>query len=201
MNRRFFIAGGLAAPALIQPNTAWAEKASLSDLSAYLNTLKTAKGEFVQRNPDGSKSKGTYYIHRPGRMRFDYTAPNNSLVVVSGGAILVVDRKSNTAPKQYPIANTPLGLILARNVDLSQKGMVFDHTSKGNTTSVYARDPKKPKIGTIKVTFTHDPILLNNWVITDQSGKKTKMTLKTMTKGGRLKSSLFDLDKARKEAR
>lgn len=201
MNRRFFIAGGLAAPALIQASPVWAEKQSLEALSEYLNTLKTAKGDFTQRNPDGSKSKGTFYIHRPGRMRFDYTAPDNSLVVVSGGAVLVVDRKSNTAAKQYPISNTPLGLLLAKNVDLSKKGMVFKHTTKANTTSIYAKDPGKPKIGTIKVTFTHDPIVLNNWIITDQSGKKTQMQLKSLTKGLKLKRSLFDLDAARKEAR
>lgn len=199
MDRRLFIAGSLAAPFIAKP--ALAEKQSLKALSAYMNTLKTAQGTFTQRNPDGSRSKGTFYLHRPGRMRFEYEQPNNSLVVVNSGSVLILDKKSNTAPKQYPITNTPLSILLAKNVNLAQKGMVYKHTSKANTTSIYARDPKRPKIGTIKVTFTHDPIVLNNWLITDETGKKTQMQLKSLKKGLRLNRKLFDLAAARKLAK
>lgn len=201
MDRRDFIIGGLAAPAILTANPVWAAKASLDELNTYLATLKTAQGNFTQRNPDGSRSTGTFYLHRPGRMRFEYKSPNNSLVVVNAGSVLVVDRKSNTAPKQYPISETPLGLLVAKNVDLNRKGMVFKHTSKSNTTSIWVRDPKKPKVGSMKVTFTHDPIVLNNWIVTDQSGKRTQMQLKSLKKGLRLKKSLFNFDKARAEAR
>lgn len=201
MKRRHFISGAIAAPFILSGNSVLAAKQSLEDLSDYMNTLTTAKGTFVQRNPDGSRSNGQFYMHRPGRMRFEYESPNNSLVVVSGGAVLVLDKKSNTAAKQYPIGQSPLSLLLAKEVDLTRKGLVYKHTTQSNTTTIHARDPKNPKVGTIQVTFTHDPIVLNNWIITDQSGKRTKMTLKSLTKGGRIPSKLFDMKAARKLAK
>ena len=52
-----------------------ADKLPLNAISGYLNDLKTAKGEFTQINDDGSISTGTIYIKRPGKVRFEYNAP------------------------------------------------------------------------------------------------------------------------------
>ncbi len=53
-----------------------AEQLPLSAVSSYLNSLKTAEGEFTQINDDGSISTGTIYIKRPGKVRFEYNAPD-----------------------------------------------------------------------------------------------------------------------------
>ena len=56
----------------------------LDDISAYLNKMTTAKTAFSQINPDGTISKGTLYIKRPGRMRFEYAPPSAALVMAGG---------------------------------------------------------------------------------------------------------------------
>lgn len=192
MKRRIILTGLLSGLALALPNASFAKSLTLADVSAYLQGLTTAKGRFTQVNPDGSKSFGTFYLHRPGRMRFEYDEPNPALVVAGTGALSVFDKKSNAGPQVYPLRKTPLNVFLERKIDLANNGMVIDHSVTSKYTSVTAQDPEHPEYGRIKLVFTPGPTALREWVITDQSGQKTRIVLGQMQTGMRLSSSLFD---------
>jgi outer membrane lipoprotein-sorting protein len=169
-----------------------ADLVSLNDLSAYLNGLGTAEGRFTQINADGSVATGDIYLHRPGRIRFDYEG--GDLTVIAGGQqVAIFDGRANTAPEQYPLAQTPLNLILARNVDLAGSGMVVGHLADGIATRVIAQDPDRPEIGTIELVFVADPVALRQWIITDGTGAQTTLVLGEMTQGARLPASLFNI--------
>ena len=169
-----------------------ADLLSLDALSAYLNGLTTAEGSFTQINADGTVATGDIYLHRPGRMRFDYAG--DELVVIAGGQqVAIFDGRSNTPPEQYPLAQTPLNLILARNVDLAASGKVVGHMFDGIATRVTAQDPNRPEIGTIELIFTDNPVELRQWIITDTSGAQTTLVLVAMVQGGRLPASLFNI--------
>jgi outer membrane lipoprotein-sorting protein len=170
-----------------------AQEIPLADLSAYLNSLTTAEATFSQQNADGSVSTGHLYIHRPGRARFEYDPPDRSLVIASSGSVGVFDPKSNTPPAQYPLGRTPLNLILARNIDLSQARMVVSHQAVADRTVVVAEDPEHPDYGTIALVFSANPIALRQWVVTDDSGGQTTVTLSKLTMGGVMHDSLFDM--------
>ena len=172
---------------------AFAEKISLGELSRYLNALQTAEAEITQVNSDGTISTGKVFIKRPGRVRFEYAPPDKTLVMAGGGQVAIFDAKSNQPPEQYPLARTPLNLILAPNVDLSRAKMVVGHTSDDKTTTIVAQDPEHPEYGTIKLIFTAAPTELRQWVITDSSGAQTTVILGDLTKGVDLKASLFSI--------
>jgi outer membrane lipoprotein-sorting protein len=196
MNRREFTrrlgAAFAAAGMVATPFPALAKPLSLDDVSTYLQGLTTAKGRFTQINPDGSKSFGTFFLHRPGRMRFEYDAPNPALVVAGSGALSIFDKKSNTGPQVFPLKKTPLNVFLERKIDLKNNGMVLDHTVASTYTSVTAQDPEHPEYGRIKLVFTPGPATLREWIITDQSGQNTKIVLGKMETGMKLSSALFN---------
>ena len=170
-----------------------AQKVSLSALSQYLNDFTTATGEFTQINSDGTISTGQIYIHRPGRIRFEYNKPDNSLVMAGGGKVAIFDPKSNTPPEQYPLRRTPLSIILARQVDFTRSGMITGHSSDGKTTTIRAQDPEHPEYGHIDLVFTSSPVELRQWVITDDSGTQTTVVLGELKKGGNMRPSLFNI--------
>ena len=171
-----------------------AQQLSLDRISQYLNSIRSAEGEFTQINPDGTISTGTVYIRRPGRMRFEYDPPEQTLVVAGGGTVAVFDGGSNiAAPEQYPLAQTPLNLILERNVDLSRRGMVTGHSFDGTATTVTARDPAHPEYGSIELKFTADPVELRQWVVTDGAGNRTTVSLGPLETGGNLPARLFSI--------
>jgi outer membrane lipoprotein-sorting protein len=191
MNRRTALLAPLFAFALGLP--VGAEPVPLAQLSAYLNALTTAEAEFTQVNADGSISTGKLFIKRPGRVRFEYAAPDQSLVMAGGGQVAIFDAKSNQPPEQYPLKRTPLNLILARDVDLTNAEMVVGHYEAQDTTRVVAQDPENPEYGTIELVFTNDPVALTQWVITDDMGNRTDVILDRMVLGGDLPPSLFNI--------
>lgn len=191
MNRRTAILAPLALLALGLP--AKAAPIPLADLSAYLNGLTTVETDFTQVNSDGTIATGKLFIRRPGRVRFEYAPPDTSLVIAGGQQVAVFDGKSNQPPEQYPLARTPLNLILAANIDLGRARMVVGHRQVENTTRVIAQDPENPGYGTIELVFTAAPVELRQWIITDDMGTQTTVILGDMKKGGAMPASYFDI--------
>ncbi len=176
----------LALPAL-------ADKIPLTELSRYLNGLKTGQAAFTQINSDGTISTGVLSIKRPGRVRFEYNPPDNALVLAGGQQLAIFDGKSNTGPEQYPLKRTPLSIILARNVNLSQAKMVVAHTGDATSTTVRAQDPENPDYGSIDLIFTANPIELRKWVINDSSGGSTTVVLSDLKTGMHFGSAMFNI--------
>jgi len=173
-----------------------AQQISLNTISNYLNNLQTAKGAFTQVNDDGTISTGTIYIKRPGRIRFEYNPPDKQLVLTSGGAVVIYDPKTNEPPETYPLARTPLSIILAKNVNLSRARMVVGHKSDGKSTTVKAQDPEHPEYGNIELVFTANPVELRQWVINDDGGNRTTVILGELDNKARMNNLLFNPDSA-----
>ncbi len=186
----FALAISLAAPA------SWAaDKLPLSEISKYLNGLKSVQTTFTQVNDDGSLSTGKLWLQRPGKMRFEYDPPNSAVVLANTGTVMIFDPKSNQPPEQYPLRRTPLSLVLDRNVNLGRANMVVGHDFDGTATVVTAQDPKNPETGRIELMFTSDPVELRKWVVHDEAGSQTTVLLGPLDKGGRLDQSLFSTSK------
>ncbi|MFN3955622.1 MAG: LolA family protein [Pararhodobacter sp.] len=196
MKRRDLLLSLMVVPALAAglPANAQSSRLSLSAISRYLNDLQTATSDFTQINPDGSLSTGRLMIHRPGRVRFEYDPPDQSLVLAAGGSVNIFDARSNLGPTVYPLNRTPLNLILAAQVDLTRARMVVDHFADGPTTVVVAQDPDHPEYGNIRLVFSADPTELRQWIVTDDTGRETTVILGELNRGSRLAPTLFSVD-------
>lgn len=200
MNRRIFLS--LSAAALLVatvPKPAAAQQLSLSALSRYLNSFSTAQADFTQINPDGTISTGRLFIHRPGRVRFEYDPPERNLVLAAAGSVNIFDARSNQGPTVYPLRRTPLNLILAANVDLTRERMVVRHYVEGPTTVVVAQDPEHPEYGSIRLVFSANPTELRQWIVTDDMGRETTVVLGDMRTGVQISPQLFSVDVAARE--
>lgn len=183
----------LSLPALLMAPPALAQRIPLAEISRYFNSFTTAQGEFTQVNPDGTISTGRMFMRRPGRVRFEYDPPDRSLVMAGGGQVAIFDSRSNQGPNQYPLRQTPLNLILERNVDFANRRMVVGHTDDGVTTTVVAQDPENPQYGSIRLIFSANPTELRQWVIRDDSGAETTVILGNMTFGETISARMFDI--------
>jgi outer membrane lipoprotein-sorting protein len=189
MTRRTLLALSLTALAL----PAAAQELSLNEISSYLNGFTTGQGGFTQINADGTISTGTIYIKRPGRIRFEYAPPDGGMFIAGGGQVAIFDPRSNAEPERYPLNQTPLNIILERNVDLAQRDMVTGHVSDGTSTTVTAQDPAHPEYGSIQLVFTANPIELRQWVVTDDTGSETTVILNDVVTGGQIGDRMFNI--------
>lgn len=191
--RPLILAALLAAALALGGRGALADEIPLSTLSAYLDGLVSAETTFRQINPDGSASSGRVIIARPGRMRFEYAKPDRTLVLASAGSVAIFDPKSNQPPEQYPLAKTPLNLILGAHVDLATAKMVVGHHEEGDLTLVTAQDPTHPEYGQLELGFSANPVALRQWVVTDGNGAQTIVLLDALKTGGSYGPSVFSI--------
>ena len=164
---------------------------AIADASAYLSALDSMQGDFLQVGPDGSVTEGKFYLRRPGRLRFEYNAPENLLVVADGTWVAV---KASAAPAQrYPIASTPLGLILAQNVDLTKSARVLKVENQPGALLVTLADRSGEAPGQITLIFDQPRMQLRQWVVTDAQGLQTTVALRNIQTGVRADNALFVL--------
>ena len=175
-----------------------AERISLNKISDYINGLTTLQADFEQINSDGSIDTGKLYIRRPGRMRLEYTAPNNALVIAGAGSVAIFDDKSKNGPTLFPLKKTPLNLLLKKNVDLYKNEMITEHTANNENTFIVVTDPKRKSQGGIKIVFNNSPVSLQGWTITNQSNQKTKIILNKLDKKTKIPLYLFNISAASK---
>lgn len=198
MDRRIFLTGA-AASGLMMSLPAQAKKLSVSAISAYLKGFKTAQANFIQANPDKTLSQGVLYMKKPGRIRYEYTAPADNLIVSDGKTLGIFDRKSNAGPQRYPLRRTPLDILLRDDIDLEDGGYIRNVQSDGVQTRLLAVDPKNARNGSITMIFTGDPVELRQWVVKERSGKETTVILSDLKLGGALDNSLFSIGKLKRE--
>ena len=175
-----------------------AEKISLNKISDYINGLTSLQADFEQVNSDGSIDTGKLYIRRPGRMRLEYRAPNNALVIAGAGSVAIFDDKSKNGPTLFPLKKTPLNLLLKKNVDLYTNEMITEHTANNENTFIVAKNPKRKSQGSIKMVFSNSPVSLQGWTITNQSNQKTKIILDKLDKKTKIPLYLFNISAASK---
>ena len=175
----------------------FAEKISLDRISNYINELTMLKADFEQINTDGSIDTGILYIRRPGKMRLEYAAPNNTLVIAGAGSVAIFDNKTKNGPILFPLKRTPLNFLLKDNVKLNDK-IITEHKEDNNKTFIVVQDIQKVSNGKIKMVFRNNPISLLGWVLTNQSEQETSVILKNKNKNIKIPLYLFNITAASK---
>ncbi|MDB9766218.1 outer membrane lipoprotein carrier protein LolA [Amylibacter sp.] len=176
----------------------FAEKISLDNISEYINGLKMVEADFEQVNSDGSIDTGKLYIRRPGKMRLEYEAPNNALVIAGAGSVAIFDDKAKNGPTIFPLKKTPLNLLLKKDVNLIENKMISEHKEKNKNTFIVVQDPERLSQGKIEMVFSNQPILLESWTITNQSNQKTKIMLNNLHEVAKIPLYLFNITAANK---
>ncbi|MFV0473642.1 MAG: LolA family protein [Pikeienuella sp.] len=195
MNRRALIIVGLALAwaGFATPGSAQ-DARELARISAYLNSISTLEGDFVQIDPDGILSEGRFLMSRPGRIRFEYNEPNPALVIADGSQVGIVDKRYNQV-ERYPLDETPLNLILRENVNLAQEGAVRGIEVADGQMRVRAQDPDNPERGSITMIFGANPLELRQWIIDDSQGGSTTVALSNTRSNVQIAPSQFVIPK------
>jgi len=184
MNRRSLIAAMTAFAGL--PTLASAQSydpAVVDALSRYLNTITTMQGGFMQQAPDGQQiAEGEFFMRRPGRMRFEYFDPYPTVMIADGTWAGVINRQTKTL-SQVPLSRTPLYLLLDENINLAASGAIQSIGRAPGIVSATAIDPSNPGQGSITMVFSTTPVQLLKWVITDEQGRSSVISLRNVTRG------------------
>ncbi|WP_298915274.1 outer membrane lipoprotein carrier protein LolA [uncultured Algimonas sp.] len=188
-------AAGLAA--FTHPQTVPQDLARVDD---SLNRTGSLQGRFTQYGSDGSVSAGTVHIQRPGKVRFEYDAPNPLLIVSDGVTLVQQDRALETFDR-VPLSATPLHYFLKENVRLQEDAEVIGFQKLPGQWRVTARDGSGEMAGTITLVIDPETMALRQWVITDEFGGQTRVELSDLRYNVQIDPRLFILRDEREDRR
>ena len=170
------------------------QKAQAAKVSSYLSSLQTLVGNFVQVGPDGTKTKGDFYIQKPGKVRFEYEAPSPIAIIADGSSVAVRDRKLATQDI-YPLSQTPLRFLLSDRIDLLKDTNVVSVTSDEVYISVTIEE-KQALIGTSRLMLMVGAKdgQLKQWTVTDPQGFDTTVAVYNLDTSKKPDPGLFKID-------
>lgn len=186
IGRRGFSAGlvGLAASAFL-PGMSLAQgaggSAAAQRIADHFSSVKTMMGEFVQFGPRGEQTGGKFYIERPGKLRFNFEDPSPIRVIADGKNVVIGNLKLKTWDL-YPLSKTPLSLLLADHIDLSNQ-MVRDVREEPDLTTIVLGNKTVFGDSTITMMFDSKTFELRQWTITDVQSKDTSVMIYNVKNG------------------
>lgn len=170
-------------PVAVVATAAAASAATSGEMKAVESSLAATQSmtaDFLQTDGKGRQMAGTLSLKRPGKIRFAYGGGVNMLLVANGSTLNFIDYDVGQK-SSWPIAKSPLAVLLSPNPDLGRIARIVpsDHKS---VVVVRARDARRPEFGTLILAFQRNGsapggLKLEGWTAIDAQNKKTTVRL------------------------
>jgi len=175
---RAFVPAALVATA-VAPASA-ATSGEMKAVEASLAATQSMTADFLQTDGKGRQMAGTLTLKRPGKIRFSYGGGVNMLLVADGKRLTFVDYDVSQK-NSWPIAKSPLAVLLSPNPDLGRIARIMP-SDNPQVLVVRARDARRPEFGTLVLAFQKAPgapggLRLEGWTAIDAQNKRTTVRL------------------------
>jgi outer membrane lipoprotein-sorting protein len=171
------------------------QTAAIAKVNAYFNGITHLQGRFAQKDPDKKVSKGTIYISRPGKFRFEYSRPSRK-IIVSDGKYLAIQDLDLKSEDTYELDNTPFRILLRKDVNLLRDAKIHNVTELNGEIILTMSDKNPSVAGTITVLLRSLPAVeLMGWATTDGQGLRTVVQVSELTAPENLEEKLFEREK------
>jgi outer membrane lipoprotein-sorting protein len=157
-----------------------AQQGMLTQVQDHLRAAQTMTAAFEQTDRAGKTVRGTLTLKKPGKIRFQYEKGVPLLIVGDGSSLWFIDYSVRQVSR-WPVKNSPLGVLLDPNRDLSRVAKVVP-TGNPNVVSIEAHDPKRPEYGRLTLVFAKQAsapggLMLQGWVALDSQNNRTTVRL------------------------
>ena len=171
-----------------------ATSGELKSVESSLAATQSMTANFLQTDGKGRQMAGTLSLKRPGKIRFAYGGGVNMLLVANGKTLNFIDYDVGQK-SSWPIAKSPLAVLLSPNPDLTRIARLVPSEHK-NVVVVRARDARRPEFGTLILAFVRDGsapggLKLEGWTAIDAQNKKTTVRLSNQRYNVGLPDSAF----------
>jgi outer membrane lipoprotein-sorting protein len=155
----------------------------------YLNRTERFEAHFVQSGAYGPGA-GLVWLDRPGNLRIDYEGPGSRLMVISGGRVRVLDRRTG-ALTTMSLSRTPLGILLAPTIDLSGPVTVTSVQHVAGELGVTLERTGQAGQGSLTLFLAEMPLRLQAVTVTDAYQRSSTLSLSDIDTAPALTPDLF----------
>ncbi len=167
-----------------------ADTLELQRMAAYLNGIHTMTARFRQVADNGAISEGKLWVARPGRMRFEYDPPNPITLLADSTNVYYWDKELSQVSK-YELRSTPAWFLLRDPISFGSDVTVTSLQRVATTVGATVVENAQPDAGSLTLVFTENPLTFRQWIVVDQQGKTTTVTLDDVQFGMALDPTLF----------
>ena len=196
MKRRDLLA--FAAAFLLLPTTAMAQPTiplaaedvgTINDISAHNSAIRTMAGRFLQIDTRGDRIEGTFFIERPGKVRFRYNPPSREEIISIGRGFYVINRQEETQ-YAYPQDAIPLRSFLDSAINLMTTNIVAFDRSEGYVI-VTLEDQTPAGLVRVSLVFDEASLDLKQWTLVEPSGAELTFSLYDVQKDVAIPPNFF----------
>ncbi|MBR2299216.1 MAG: outer membrane lipoprotein carrier protein LolA [Alphaproteobacteria bacterium] len=189
-------------PLLYAPLAHAQTAADLSKIENYLNAMTTMESNFVQMASNGATSEGKLYISKPSKIRMEYAAPTDVLIVGNGDEIIFHDKELDQITN-IDYDDIPGTKILTDTIKIDNKSLkVTDFYKDAGSTTITLEYAKSKDMGPITLIFNNNPFELRQWKIIDPQSVEVTLSLYDTTIDKPLDENLFSYKvKSRKNSK
>jgi outer membrane lipoprotein carrier protein len=171
-------------------------------LEDYLKGLRTLSSRFAQvtLSADGGRmveSKGTLYLKRPGKFRWEYDSPVQQLIIADGKRVWLHDLELDQVSHQgqgKALNGTPAQLLASEEpIDRHFKVSPWDG---GDEREWVELQPRKADTQVTKIRIGFIGKRLDTLLMEDSFGQLTRFTFTGTKRNPSLKADLFRLDQS-----
>ncbi|WP_273720603.1 MULTISPECIES: outer-membrane lipoprotein carrier protein LolA [unclassified Bartonella] len=155
----------------------------------YFAAIKTMTGDFIQFSPKGKMSQGTFYLERPGKIRFIYK--KIPLQIIVDGQFIGINNRALNTWNFSQLSQTPMKFLLDDKINISSGRLLAFREDPGAVTIVL-RD-KSMGAGQIRMVFDSKNAALRQWTIVDQQNLETTVQVMNVRTGVRFADGMFTL--------
>jgi outer membrane lipoprotein-sorting protein len=196
MLRRTFIALAaalaLVAPAVALDREMTAEETALiEEINAHNSAIKTMVGRFLQIDTQGQRIEGTFFLERPGKIRFRYNPPSREEIISVGRGFYVIDRREETQ-YAYPQDKVPLRQFLESQINLFEANITAIDQSADYASVTLSEDTPAGTV-VVSLVFDKESKDLRQWTLVDPSGSELTFSLYDVEFGVEIPRSFFSI--------
>ncbi|WP_375606601.1 MULTISPECIES: outer membrane lipoprotein carrier protein LolA [unclassified Bartonella] len=155
----------------------------------HFAAIKTMTGDFIQFSPKGKMTQGTFYLERPGKIRFIYK--KMPLQIIADGQFVGINNRALNTWNFSQLSQTPMKFLLDDKIDVSSGRLLAFREDPGAVTIVL-RD-QTIGAGQIRMVFDSKGSALRQWTIVDQQNLETTVQIMNVRTDVRFANGMFTL--------
>ncbi len=194
----------LCATTGVRPATQGEAVVAVRLLESRLNNIRGLVGRFTQTLespalPGPQEEKGTFYLLRPGRMRWEYEEPAGKLAIADGERThlyIPADRQLVVAPMAQEGSDSGIAFLLRPNIDLLREFRVAwgDNPATGGRAPLVLTPKNGQKVFDQLILEVSDDHLIEAMTVVDPLGSTITYRFSDLRLVADLDASLFRFD-------
>jgi chaperone LolA len=173
-------------------------------LEASSKSVDTLAGEFVQRNKlklfkQELQSKGRFYFQRPRKIRWEYTTPDPSTLVLDGNTATL--RTPGATPQVFDLTKDATMRAIFDQLltwlgpgSMAQARADYDLSLAGDSTLVLtpkAQSPVAKAFSRIELRLDPKSLMMKSILLTEKNGDEKEITFTRLQRNAKLPADAF----------